>query len=170
MSGSGNSVVSSTSTPNSGDSDSFHCHIQVAEEVRIQTSQPQVIAVEDADQDVVHQATGGEDMLQAGYIIQEVPSSVTDMMTDIQVATTQGDMEMEGHYCLVCGDKGSGYHYSVYTCEGCKGFFKRSVQKCLSYACKENSSCVINKFTRNSCQHCRFRKCLEVGMKKDGEY
>jgi len=22
--------------------------------------------------------------------------------------------------CLVCGDKGSGFHYSVFSCEGCK--------------------------------------------------
>jgi len=22
--------------------------------------------------------------------------------------------------CLVCGDKGSGFHYSVLSCEGCK--------------------------------------------------
>ena len=75
---------------------------------------------------------------------------------------------IDGPVCLVCGDKGSGFHYSVYTCEGCKGFFKRTVQKNLHYCCKENGSCVVNKFTRNSCQFCRFQKCLEVGMKREG--
>ncbi|KAL8625332.1 hypothetical protein ACOMHN_044475 [Nucella lapillus] len=69
--------------------------------------------------------------------------------------------------CLVCGDRASGYHYSVFSCEGCKGFFKRTVQKNLQYSCKEMGTCAINKFTRNSCQFCRFHKCLSMGMKKE---
>ncbi|XP_076438530.1 retinoic acid receptor RXR-alpha-B-like [Babylonia areolata] len=69
--------------------------------------------------------------------------------------------------CLVCGDRASGYHYSVFSCEGCKGFFKRTVQKNLQYSCKDSGTCAINKFTRNSCQHCRFNKCLGMGMKKE---
>ncbi|CAH1796409.1 unnamed protein product [Owenia fusiformis] len=70
-------------------------------------------------------------------------------------------------YCVICGDKGSGFHYSVYSCEGCKGFFKRTVQKNLTYKCKDNFHCVINKFTRNNCQFCRFQKCMQNGMKKE---
>ena len=91
-----------------------------------------------------------------------------------EAALTQGQfvggnsMSVDGPVCLVCGDKGSGFHYSVYTCEGCKGFFKRTVQKNLNYCCKENGSCVVNKFTRNSCQYCRFQKCMEAGMKREG--
>ncbi len=69
--------------------------------------------------------------------------------------------------CVICGDKGSGYHYSLYSCEGCKGFFKRTVQKDLSYKCREYQNCVINKLTRNSCQFCRFQKCLSMGMKRE---
>lgn len=69
--------------------------------------------------------------------------------------------------CEICGDRGSGYHYSVYSCEGCKGFFKRTVQKDLQYKCREYQQCVINKQTRNQCQFCRFQKCLMTGMKRD---
>ena len=59
------------------------------------------------------------------------------------------------HLCTICGDKASGKHYGVYSCEGCKGFFKRTVRKELSYACRENRNCVIDKRQRNRCQYCR---------------
>uniref|UniRef100_A0A3B1KCW1 Peroxisome proliferator-activated receptor gamma n=1 Tax=Astyanax mexicanus TaxID=7994 RepID=A0A3B1KCW1_ASTMX len=65
--------------------------------------------------------------------------------------------------CRVCGDKASGYHYGVHVCEGCKGFFRRTVQLKLSYKyCSLN--CRIHKRSRNKCQFCRFRKCAVVGM------
>lgn len=73
-----------------------------------------------------------------------------------------------GPACVVCSDKASGYHYGVFTCEGCKGFFKRTVQKQLIYTCKENSSCDINQYTRNKCQACRYQKCVVSGMLKEG--
>ncbi|XP_073204367.1 oxysterols receptor LXR-alpha isoform X3 [Lepidochelys kempii] len=38
--------------------------------------------------------------------------------------------------CSVCGDKASGFHYNVLSCEGCKGFFRRSVIKGAQYVCK----------------------------------
>ncbi|XP_076857162.1 retinoic acid receptor alpha-A isoform X1 [Brachyhypopomus gauderio] len=69
--------------------------------------------------------------------------------------------------CFVCQDKSSGYHYGVSACEGCKGFFRRSIQKNMVYTCHREKSCVINKVTRNRCQYCRLHKCLEVGMSKE---
>ncbi|CAK9292185.1 unnamed protein product, partial [Gordionus sp. m RMFG-2023] len=53
------------------------------------------------------------------------------------------------------------------SCEGCKGFFKRTVRKELTYACRENQSCVIDKRQRNRCQFCRYQKCLVMGMKRE---
>ncbi|XP_065580963.1 retinoic acid receptor RXR-like isoform X2 [Artemia franciscana] len=52
-------------------------------------------------------------------------------------------------------------------CEGCKGFFKRTVRKDLTYACREDRQCIIDKRQRNRCQYCRYQKCLEMGMKRE---
>ncbi|XP_065109655.1 retinoic acid receptor alpha-A isoform X3 [Paramisgurnus dabryanus] len=71
--------------------------------------------------------------------------------------------------CFVCQDKSSGYHYGVSACEGCKGFFRRSIQKNMVYTCHREKNCIINKVTRNRCQYCRLQKCLEVGMSKESE-
>ncbi|XP_035238416.1 nuclear receptor subfamily 2 group C member 2 isoform X1 [Anguilla rostrata] len=70
-------------------------------------------------------------------------------------------------YCVVCGDKASGRHYGAVSCEGCKGFFKRSVRKNLTYSCRSNQDCIVNKHHRNRCQFCRLKKCLEMGMKME---
>ena len=64
-------------------------------------------------------------------------------------------------------DKASGRHYGVISCEGCKGFFKRSIRKNLGYQCRGNMDCPINKHHRNRCQYCRLQKCLAAGMRSD---
>ncbi|XP_053675361.1 ecdysone-induced protein 78C [Anopheles nili] len=69
--------------------------------------------------------------------------------------------------CKVCGDKASGYHYGVTSCEGCKGFFRRSIQKQIEYRCLRDGKCLVIRLNRNRCQYCRFKKCLSVGMSRD---
>uniref|UniRef100_A0A7N6B8J0 RAR-related orphan receptor A, paralog b n=1 Tax=Anabas testudineus TaxID=64144 RepID=A0A7N6B8J0_ANATE len=69
--------------------------------------------------------------------------------------------------CKICGDKSSGIHYGVITCEGCKGFFRRSQQSNATYSCPRQKNCVIDRTSRNRCQHCRLQKCLAVGMSRD---
>lgn len=71
--------------------------------------------------------------------------------------------------CAICGDRSSGFHYGVQSCEGCKSFFKRTVQKQLHYTCVESMSCHIDKNNRIRCQFCRFQKCLSLGMLKEGK-
>ena len=39
----------------------------------------------------------------------------------------------------------------------------------LDYMCKENGRCIVDVTRRNQCQSCRFKKCLNVNMKKEGE-
>lgn len=64
----------------------------------------------------------------------------------------------------------AGKHYGVYSCEGCKGFFKRTVRKDLTYTCRDNKDCLIDKRQRNRCQYCRYQKCLAMGMKREGRH
>nr|UVD54609.1 peroxisome proliferators-activated receptor [Azumapecten farreri] len=67
--------------------------------------------------------------------------------------------------CRICGDKASGFHYGVHSCEGCKGFFRRTLKKKLTYeACKNGKQCKLDTASRNKCQACRFQRCLNAGM------
>ncbi|XP_076321152.1 nuclear hormone receptor family member nhr-91-like [Tachypleus tridentatus] len=77
-----------------------------------------------------------------------------------------GDDEEEDQpmVCMICEDKATGLHYGIITCEGCKGFFKRTVQNKRVYTCVAEGSCEITKAQRNRCQYCRFQKCLRQGM------
>ncbi|XP_071385292.1 nuclear receptor ROR-alpha A isoform X2 [Centroberyx affinis] len=88
--------------------------------------------------------------------------------------TTGGAMSKKTHLtqievipCKICGDKSSGVHYGVITCEGCKGFFRRSQLPTVSYSCSRQSNCQIDRASRNRCQHCRLQKCLAQGMSRD---
>ncbi|UJR14084.1 hypothetical protein I4U23_001080 [Adineta vaga] len=69
--------------------------------------------------------------------------------------------------CVVCGDRATGKHYGAISCDGCKGFFRRSVRKTPTYECRHQNSCTIDKDKRNQCRHCRWKKCIRMGMKKD---
>ncbi|KAG7239211.1 hypothetical protein INR49_029964 [Caranx melampygus] len=78
------------------------------------------------------------------------------------------EMAKETRFCAVCSDYASGYHYGVWSCEGCKAFFKRSIQGHNDYMCPATNQCTIDRNRRKSCQACRLRKCYEVGMMKGG--
>nr|BAN21221.1 hepatocyte nuclear factor 4 [Riptortus pedestris] len=69
--------------------------------------------------------------------------------------------------CSICGDRATGKHYGASSCDGCKGFFRRSVRKNHLYSCRFNRSCVVDKDKRNQCRYCRLRKCFKAGMKKE---
>ena len=71
--------------------------------------------------------------------------------------------------CPVCGDKISGFHYGIFSCESCKGFFKRTVQNKKNYVCLRGAVCPVTIATRKKCPACRFERCLNMGMKLEGE-
>ncbi|XP_063712525.1 nuclear receptor subfamily 1 group D member 2-like [Symsagittifera roscoffensis] len=66
--------------------------------------------------------------------------------------------------CAICGDSASGYHYNALSCEGCKGFFRRSITKNAVYKCTRGGQCEMDMYMRRKCQECRLKKCREVGM------
>ncbi|XP_076356834.1 nuclear receptor subfamily 2 group E member tailless [Tachypleus tridentatus] len=73
--------------------------------------------------------------------------------------------------CKVCHDHSSGKHYGIFACDGCAGFFKRSIRRNRQYVCKARgagaNNCPVDKTHRNQCRACRLRRCLEAGMNKD---
>ncbi|XP_030067617.1 hepatocyte nuclear factor 4-alpha isoform X1 [Microcaecilia unicolor] len=72
-----------------------------------------------------------------------------------------------GSLCAICGDRATGKHYGASSCDGCKGFFRRSVRKNHMYSCRFSRQCIVDKDKRNQCRYCRLRKCFRAGMKKE---
>uniref|UniRef100_A0A8D0GKE9 Vitamin D receptor n=1 Tax=Sphenodon punctatus TaxID=8508 RepID=A0A8D0GKE9_SPHPU len=69
--------------------------------------------------------------------------------------------------CGVCGDKATGFHFNAMTCEGCKGFFRRSMKRKAMFTCPFNGDCKITKDNRRHCQYCRLKRCIDIGMMKE---
>lgn len=56
------------------------------------------------------------------------------------------------------------------SCASEQGFFRRSIQQKIQYRpCTKNQQCSILRINRNRCQYCRLKKCIAVGMSRDGE-
>ncbi|XP_063783903.1 bile acid receptor [Pseudophryne corroboree] len=115
-----------------------------------------------------------EDWCSSGiYELKRIPSeSLFSIDTDIvdlppvkksRISPCGGRVKGD-ELCVVCGDKASGYHYNALTCEGCKGFFRRSITKNATYKCKNGGNCEMDMYMRRKCQECRLRKCKEMGM------
>ncbi|KAJ8389085.1 hypothetical protein AAFF_G00122910 [Aldrovandia affinis] len=95
------------------------------------------------------------------FLLKDGPSTSQEPRTEADTGGLQGDG------CPICGDRVSGYHYGLLTCESCKGFFKRTVQNNKRYTCPERQSCPMDPAQRKRCPYCRFQKCLTVGMRRE---
>uniref|UniRef100_A0A3Q2QNY1 Hepatocyte nuclear factor 4-beta n=1 Tax=Fundulus heteroclitus TaxID=8078 RepID=A0A3Q2QNY1_FUNHE len=69
--------------------------------------------------------------------------------------------------CFICADRATGKHYGASSCDGCKGFFRRSIRSNQKYNCRFNRQCIVDKDKRNQCRYCRLRKCFKAGMRKE---
>uniref|UniRef100_A0A0A1XDX5 Nuclear hormone receptor HR78 n=1 Tax=Zeugodacus cucurbitae TaxID=28588 RepID=A0A0A1XDX5_ZEUCU len=107
-----------------------------------------------------------EDNKTAATIVHHVTGSGNGT-SGSGIANTATATNMSIETCLVCGDRASGRHYGAISCEGCKGFFKRSIRKQLGYQCRGSMNCEVTKHHRNRCQFCRLQKCLASGMRSD---
>ncbi|TKR81992.1 hypothetical protein L596_015780 [Steinernema carpocapsae] len=74
---------------------------------------------------------------------------------------------MEETECRICGSPSEGRHFSVDTCRACGAFFRRTIDKKLAYKCRNGERCDISKGLRNTCKFCRYKRCIEVGMKSE---
>ena len=117
----------------------------------------------------VHHQNGGGHHPDDHSVLMVSPTSHFTPLPSVLTSPHPGHGKPEA-LCLVCGDRASGKHYGVQSCDGCRGFFKRSIRRSLKYVCKEKGRCVVDVARRNQCQACRFSKCLTVNMNKDGEY
>lgn len=57
----------------------------------------------------------------------------TTMVSNVRNPTQSS---FESYLCSICGDRATGKHYGAISCDGCKGFFRRSVRKNQEYACR----------------------------------
>ncbi|CAB1340922.1 unnamed protein product [Coregonus sp. 'balchen'] len=79
----------------------------------------------------------------------------------VSVSNSLLDMDVANY------NKATGKHYGASSCDGCKGFFRRSIRKNHVYSCRFNRQCVVDKDKRNQCRFCRLHKCFRAGMKKE---
>ncbi|XP_029773813.1 hepatocyte nuclear factor 4-alpha [Suricata suricatta] len=89
------------------------------------------------------------DMDMADYSAALDPAYTTLEFENVQVLTMGNDTSpSEGAnlntpnslgvsaLCAICGDRATGKHYGASSCDGCKGFFRRSVRKNHMYSCR----------------------------------
>ncbi|XP_053376125.1 vitamin D3 receptor-like [Mercenaria mercenaria] len=96
------------------------------------------------------------------------PEEVTKAQQTVSFSETNVNNESEIYYQNECTDSAaSGSHYGAITCEACKGFFRRYLQKKKEFKCTKGGKCEISSGKKGNCSGCRLKKCLALGMSKE---
>uniref|UniRef100_A0A914WUD4 Nuclear receptor subfamily 2 group E member 1 n=1 Tax=Plectus sambesii TaxID=2011161 RepID=A0A914WUD4_9BILA len=111
------------------------------------------------------------DRIPAAVGRQRVDSASLSLVQQFNMTTTSSRILLDIP-CKVCQDHSSGKHYGIFACDGCAGFFKRSIRRHRQYVCKnrgngQDGKCLVDKTHRNQCRACRLKKCVVIGMNKD---
>jgi len=111
---------------------------------------------------------GDKDKSSLPVMVQELEAKEEEL-DDLEPVKPKQEPGPDGKYlCYVCGEKaGKHSYYGGQVCASCRAFFRRSVQSKYYeiFECKKDKNCLVNAQTRKNCQFCRFKKCLESGMK-----
>ncbi|CAB05761.1 Nuclear hormone receptor family member nhr-52 [Caenorhabditis elegans] len=67
--------------------------------------------------------------------------------------------------CLVCCSYASSRNFGALSCSACKMFFTRATKNYAKFTCKYDKKCFESFTILPKCQFCRFKKCLEIGMR-----
>uniref|UniRef100_A0A0M3HU61 Nuclear receptor domain-containing protein n=1 Tax=Ascaris lumbricoides TaxID=6252 RepID=A0A0M3HU61_ASCLU len=70
--------------------------------------------------------------------------------------------------CRICKAQATGFHFDAQSCSACAAFFRRTVALNRHFNCITGcNNCFVHYSVRQICRACRFRRCLEEGMKKN---
>ena len=87
-------------------------------------------------------------------------------------ATSQNSKEQNLiHDCDVCkAPAPDHFHFGGRTCYSCRAFFRRTVERVQRKGLKRckagTGDCVVSQDAK-SCIHCRYTKCINIGMKPE---
>nr|pir hypothetical protein C25B8.6 - Caenorhabditis elegans [Caenorhabditis elegans] len=93
-----------------------------------------------------------------------VECSSNELQPPAPIRKIRNVRKSDKHHCSVCGDRPTGYHYDVLSCNGCKTFFRRTIINSRNFICTKGGNCQFTKDFRCACRACRFEKCVRVGM------
>jgi len=116
----------------------------------------------------VHTAYTSQAVISSEFGRAPVMNTAIIPSSDVGVCDTSAAAAGISPYCSICLDRATGKHYGAASCDGCKGFFRRSVRKNHVYTCRFQRNCTVDKDKRNQCRYCRLRKCFRAGMRKEG--